>query len=55
MEQQEDSFANDIIQDAVPTHTEPPSNNFLPWHRVKKQYVRQFQWGFRLRKCLKIL
>ena len=53
MTPQEDNFEDDIIQDAVPVHTEPPLNVFLPWHRVKKQYVRQFQWGFQTSKMIK--
>lgn len=40
----ESDFIDDIVQDKVPTHIEPPRDNFLPWHRVKKEYVRRFQW-----------
>src|SRR5881409_1374532 len=38
-------FANDIIQDELPAHTERPRDRFLPWHRVKKEYIRCFQWN----------
>ncbi|MBI3853499.1 MAG: hypothetical protein HY298_24895 [Verrucomicrobia bacterium] len=38
-------FADDIIQDELPAHTEPPRDKFLPWHRVKKEYIRRFQWN----------
>jgi hypothetical protein len=53
LEPQEDSYEDDIIQDSIPVHTAPPLNNFLPWHRVKKQYVRQFQWGYQTSKMIK--
>jgi hypothetical protein len=39
------NFIRDIIQDDLPTHTEPPRDKFLAWHRVKKEYIRRFQWN----------
>jgi hypothetical protein len=41
----ESDFADSIIQDNLPTHTEPPRDNFLPWHRVRKEYIRRLQWN----------
>lgn len=45
MADQESDFADDIVQDKLPVHTEPPRDKFLPWHRVRKEYIRRFQWN----------
>src|SRR5580704_9002160 len=45
MTSQESDFADQIIQDNLPAHTEPPRDTFLPWHRVRKEYIRRFQWN----------
>jgi hypothetical protein len=38
-------FVDDIVQDELPVHTGPPRARFLPWHRVKKEYIRCNQWN----------
>jgi hypothetical protein len=38
-------LADGIVQDSLPTHTEPPRDEFLPWHKVRKEYIRRFQWN----------
>lgn len=38
-------FIDEIVQDDLPAHTVPPRDSFLPWHRVKKEYIRKHQWN----------
>ena len=38
-------FVDEIVQDRLPTHMEPPRDIFLPWHRVRKEYIRHYQWN----------
>src|SRR5882724_8463451 len=38
-------FIDDIVQDELPAHTVPPRDKFLPWHRVKKEFIRRNQWN----------
>jgi hypothetical protein len=45
MSSQGSDFADDIIQDDLPVHTVPPRDKFLPWHRVKKEFIRRNQWN----------
>jgi hypothetical protein len=45
MTSQESDLADGIVQDELPVHTEPPRDKFLPWHRVRKEYIRRFQWN----------
>jgi hypothetical protein len=45
MNLQGSDIADDIIQDDLPVHSVPPRNTFLPWHRVKKEFIRKNQWN----------
>jgi hypothetical protein len=45
MNSQGSDFADEIVQDKLPTHTESPRDTFLPWHRPKKEFIRRFQWN----------
>jgi hypothetical protein len=45
MNSQGSDFADEIVQDKLPEHTESPLDRFLPWHRTKKEYIRRFQWN----------
>ena len=45
MSSQGSDFIDDIVQDDLPTHTVQPRDNFLPWHRVKKEFIRRNQWN----------
>ena len=45
MNSQGSDFADEIVQDKLPAHTESPRDKFLPWHRVKKEFIRRFQWN----------
>lgn len=45
MQPQKPDFSDEIIQDHLPVHIEPPRDTFLPWHRVKKEFIRQQQWN----------
>ena len=38
-------FVDDIVQDSVPQHTAPPREDFMPWHKVRKQFIRNRQWN----------
>jgi|SRR5579864_1490247 len=45
MSSQDSDLANDIVQDSLPVHTEPPRDTFAPWHKVRKEYIRHLQWN----------
>jgi hypothetical protein len=45
MNSQGSDFADEIVQDKLPAHTELLRDKFLPWHRVKKEFIRRFQWN----------
>lgn len=53
MASQEPNFIDEIVQDKVPTHIESPCNTFLPWHRVKKEFIRQNQWNTLMIRMIK--
>jgi len=38
-------IAEGIIQEKLPEHIAPPRTEFLPWHKVRKQYIRRYQWN----------
>ena len=38
-------LADDIVQGAVPQHVAPPRDEFMPWHKVRKQFIRARQWN----------
>ncbi len=38
-------FADDIVPDELPVHLEPRREKFLPWHRVRKEFIRQHLWN----------
>ncbi|MGD0089647.1 MAG: hypothetical protein ABSE73_06975 [Planctomycetota bacterium] len=46
-------FVDEIVQDKLPTHTAPPRDKFLPWHRVRKEFIRKFQWNELTARMLK--
>lgn len=46
-------FVDEIVQDRLPTHMEPPRDIFLPWHRVRKEYIRQYQWNELISRMIK--
>lgn len=46
-------FVDDIVADRLPTHTSPRSNDFKPWHRVRKEFIRQFQWNLLTSQLIK--
>ena len=35
----------DVVPDKLPVHLVPSRDQFLPWHKIRKEYIRQFQWG----------
>jgi len=38
-------LADDIVPAAIPEHIAPALDEFLPWHKVRKQFIRQQQWN----------
>lgn len=48
----EDSFADDIIQVSGYAAPRPKQKKFLPWHLPRKQYVRHHQWTEQIAKLL---
>ncbi|SDJ54626.1 hypothetical protein SAMN04487926_16121 [Paraburkholderia steynii] len=49
----EDDLAADIIGEGTYEAARPLKKAFLPWHRPRKQYVRERQWIFHIRRALK--
>lgn len=45
MSSEQSDIADGIIQEKLPEHIAPPRTEFLPWHKVRKQYIRQHQWN----------
>lgn len=42
---QDPEFIDGIVQDEVPVHVDIVRDKFLPWHRVRKEYIRRRQWN----------
>lgn len=42
---QEDDFTSDLISTSSYEFDVPKKKNFLPWHRPRKQFVREKQWS----------
>lgn len=38
-------LADEIVQDVLPQHIAPPRIEFEPWHKVRKQFIRERQWN----------
>lgn len=38
-------IADGIIPEKLPEHIAPRKEVFLPWHKVRKQYIRRHQWN----------
>lgn len=45
MTSDDSDFVDEIVADRRPVHTAPPSDDFKPWHRVRKEFIRQQQWN----------
>jgi hypothetical protein len=46
-------FADDIVPDAVPKHTAPAKDDFKPWHKTRKQFIRIRQWNWLVARMVK--
>jgi hypothetical protein len=49
-------FVDDIIPSKAPEHIEVLAlsrMDFAPWHRVHKQYIREFQWNYHVANVVK--
>lgn len=44
-------LSDDIVQPSLPRHFDPPParTDFKPWHRVRKQYIREKQWNHHIK------
>jgi hypothetical protein len=38
-------LADGIVQSALPEHIARPRDQFMPWHKVRKQFIRVRQWN----------
>ncbi len=38
-------LSDDIVQSVAPEHIAPPRDEFKPWHKVRKQFIRERQWN----------
>ena len=45
MSLEDSDLAEDIVQDTLPQHTQPARDDFEPWHKVRKQFIRERQWN----------
>src|ERR1700688_1140464 len=45
-------FVDSILPDKVPEHVQPARDSFLPWHRVRKEFIRQYQWNDLTRRMI---
>jgi hypothetical protein len=53
MSSPESDIAEGITLDKLPEHIGPPRTTFLPWHRVRKQYIRRHQWNELIKRNVK--
>jgi hypothetical protein len=45
-------LSDDIVQSELPQHDSPSSRKFRPWHKVRKQYIREKQWNILIRRYI---
>jgi hypothetical protein len=45
MSETQADFVDDIVQDELPQHIQPPRDDFKAWHKVRKQFIREEQWN----------
>jgi hypothetical protein len=45
-------LAEGVVPESLPMHIAPPRDTFLPWHRVKKEFIRQRQWNELTRRMI---
>jgi hypothetical protein len=50
--QDNEEHADDIVLEIAYEAPLPPAKEFLPWHRPRKHYVRQFQWRDQINRLL---
>jgi len=55
MSQEESDLAENIVQDTLPQHTQPARDDFEPWHKVRKQFIRERQWNMLIRRMVQHL
>ncbi len=55
MSDSESDFVDEIVQDELPHHIEPPRDDFKPWHKVRKQFIRERQWNRPIKRMVERL
>lgn len=45
MNVQDSDIADGIVPEKKPEHIAAPRSTFLPWHKVRKQFIRRNQWN----------
>lgn len=45
MNLQDSDIADGIVPEHIPEHIAAPRSTFLPWHKVRKQFIRRNQWN----------
>lgn len=50
MSASESDIGDGIVPDKVPEHIAPTRSEFLPWHKVRKHYIRQNQWNLLVKR-----
>ncbi len=56
MSDQGSEFVDQIVQSKLPEHIKPmvlPLTDFKPWHRVRKQFIREHQWNYHVTNVAK--
>lgn len=46
-------LADNIVQEEEPKHIARRRDDFMPWHKVRKQFIRERQWNFETAKLVK--
>lgn len=52
MNEHDSDFVDEIVPSELPQHTSPPRDDFKPWHKVRKQFIRERQWNELVRRVV---
>jgi hypothetical protein len=53
MSSEDDDLVQGVFQQSEPIHIAPKRREFQPWHRERKQFIRDRQWNFEAEKLIK--
>ena len=48
-----DDFVQGVFQETEPIHIPPKRREFYPWHRERKQFIREHQWNLEAEKLVR--